>query len=207
MRAHRPFSIVFGIGLVLGLLPSVTQADVDVFGAFTTHIQRQIRLDKQAFVTAQVCTQWFYKELYRKPERPQAGTVALVPRKAAGVLKDVSECRTRYPEGLDSARQDSTKTQSTLSLSLTFYELALVGDRDDDGRYNDVELRDVFESFGLPFNEVLPPSAHVAMLTRQFDGIQEHGGLEAVMTGMGLLYDRGYRLSQSDRAAIANVTE
>ncbi|MGH7232496.1 MAG: hypothetical protein ACREJU_14220 [Nitrospiraceae bacterium] len=200
----------FSFGLLVlawGLLVAGTiTAEPDVFGAFTAHIQLQVQTDKQTFVVAQHCTEWFYRQLHKKPPKAIIEGVSFRHGTAAGGrLDDASECRLRYPDGLEAARKDFSATQSWLSVSLTFYEFALVGDRDDDGRYNDAELQDILESFGLPFNETLPPSAHLAVLNAQFDQIRTTAGLDALMTGMGILYDRGYRFTARDRAALNRI--
>jgi len=44
---------------------------VDIFQDFTNHIERQIKQDKQYFVDAQTCTEWFYKQ-QKKPGQPKA---------------------------------------------------------------------------------------------------------------------------------------
>jgi hypothetical protein len=194
--------LVLLIGLLLA--PGNAMAEADVFGAFTAHIRHQVQADKHTFVAAQTCTEWFYRELQKKdPAKPKFEGVSLRPVEAApGPLEHASDCSARYPDGLDAARKDFSQTQSSLSISLTFYEFALVGDRNDDGQYNQVELRDMLESFGLPFNEVLPPSAHLAVLNAQFDSIRVTTALDRLMTGMGVLYDRGYRFTEQDRAAL-----
>jgi hypothetical protein len=187
---------------VIGVSPESWPAESpDIFRAFTAHIQRQVDVDKQQFVAAQVCTEWFYKKEFKRPRasRPPADTIAFIPAD-----DDRSDCRRRY-NGLDAARKEFSRAQSALSVSLTFYEYALVGDRDDDDRYSETEIQDMMESFGLPFNEVLPPAAHLTALTGQFDAIQRDLGLEALMAGMGVLYDRGYRLSSHDQAALSRV--
>lgn len=193
--------LVLLIGLLLA--PGTVMAEADVFGAFTAHIRHHVLADKHTFVAAQTCTEWFYRELQKKPATPKLEGVSLHPVEAAPrPLEHVSDCPLRYPDGLDAARKDFSQTQSSLSVSLTFYEFALVGDRNDDGQYNQVELRDMLESFGLPFNEVLPPSAHLAVLNAQFDHIRVTTALDTLMTGMGVLYDRGYRFTEQDRAAL-----
>jgi len=192
---------------VVTALPSASwPADgPDIFRAFTAHIQRQVDVDKQQFVAAQVCTEWFYKEFQRpRPPRPPADAIVFAPPERPLSVDERSDCRHRY-DGLDAARKDFSRAQSALSVSLTFYEFALVGDRDDDDRYSEAEIQDMIESFGLPFNEVLPAAAHLTALTGQFDTIQRSLGLEALMGGMGILYDRGYRLSSHDQAALSLV--
>jgi len=200
--------VVLGLSVgMMGLPVSWSAEGPDVFRAFTAHIQRQVDVDKQLFVAAQICTELFYKEFQRpRTPRPPADTVAFDPAGRPQHADDRSDCRRRY-DGLDAARKDFSRTQSALSVSLTFYEFALVGDRDDDDRYSDTEIQDMMESFGMPFNEALPPGAHLKALTSQFDAIQHDLGLEALMAGMGVLYDRGYRLSRHDQAALSRVAK
>jgi hypothetical protein len=118
-----------------------------------------------------------------------------------------SDCPARYPDGLKAAREDFSSTQSALSLSLTFYQFALVGDRNDDKRYNAAELQDMLESFGLAYDGSRPASAHVTALTSTFDGLHKTGGLERLMTSMGTLFDKGYRLTPRDRSALDQVSK
>lgn len=177
----------------------------DVFSALTGYVAQQVASDKVNFVGAQHCTEWFYKQLKQKPPRSQTHTIAFTPAEL-DTPDSVSECRTRYPEGLESARHAFSQAQSALSISLTFYELALVGDRDDNHRYSEDELRDLLESFKLPFRDILPTTAHVDALTAQFDLARNGNTLEAVMVSMGLLYDKGYRLTTGDRTALNNLS-
>ncbi len=171
----------------------------DVFQDFTNHIERQIKQDKQYFVDAQTCTEWFYQQ-EKKPGQPKAEGISLP-------ALQTSDCPVRYPGGLNAAREDFSSTQSALSLSLTFYEFALVGDRNDDGRYNPDELRDMLESFGFSYDRSRPASAHVAALTSAFDGLHKTGGLERLMKSMGKLYDKGYRLTPHDRTTLDQITK
>ncbi len=175
----------------------------DVFQDFTGHIERQIKQDKQYFVDAQTCTEWFYKQ-QKKPGQPKAEGIAF-----SGPLPAVQtpDCPARYPGGLNAAREDFSSTQSTLSLSLTFYQFALVGDRNDDGYYNPDELRDMLESFGFSYDSSRPASAHVAALTSAFDGLHKTGGLERLMKSMGALFDKGYRLTPHDRSALDQISK
>ena len=180
---------------------------VDVFRAFTGHIERQIQQDKQYFVDAQTCTEWFYKQ-QKQPNRPKAEGIAFSGRQP-NVYPTVqtSDCPGRYPDGLNAAREDFSFTQSTLSISLTFYEFALVGDRDDDGLYNTAELRDVLESFELTYDHNRPDSVHLMVLTGTFDSLRKASGLERLMTSMGTLYDKGYRLTPHDRSTLDQITK
>ncbi|HET8580840.1 MAG TPA: hypothetical protein VFL31_07565, partial [Nitrospiraceae bacterium] len=52
------------------LCPNAAIADPengnDVFVGFTAHIRQQVQSDKQVFLDASACTEWFYKQLYQK---------------------------------------------------------------------------------------------------------------------------------------------
>jgi len=184
------------------MLPMPTAAESDeVFSGFTSHIARQIASDKHGFMDAQVCTQWFYRHRDRQPARPPVQGVAY--RTAVGDASDV--CPKRYPGGLDAARDAFGRTQSTLSISLTFYELALVGDRNDDQRYSGRELQDLLEACGLPYDG-RSSSQHLAALTGHFESLHRSGSLDRLMAGMSALFDKGYRLSQHDRAALDKIS-
>jgi len=198
--------------LCLHVAVAEPQSTKDVFVAFTDHIRQQVQWDKQGFLDASACTEWFYKQRLQKPPRPTAEGVAFHAANPAteGILRlapAISSCYTRYPGGLEAAREDFSRTQSSLSLSLTFYEFALVGDRNDDGQYSLTELKDVLESFGLSFDAVLTPSSHLATLNAKFDTVHQSGGLDVLMASMGVLYDNGYRLTVQDRAALNRVME
>lgn len=179
----------------------------DVFLGFTGHIERQIHQDKQFFVDAQTCTEWFYKQ-QSQPDRPKSEGIGFSGRRPE-VLPAIhaSDCPGRYPGGLNAAREDFSSTQSALSISLTFYEFALVGDRDDDRLYNAGELRDVLESFELTYDRNRPDSVHLMILTDTFDTLRKTGGLERLMTGMGTLFEKGYRLSERDRSTLDQITK
>jgi hypothetical protein len=189
-------------GLLMPMLPMTTAAESDdVFGGFTNHIARQIVSDKHGFMDAQTCTKWFYRHHDRQPARPPVQGIAY-----RAAVDDASEvCPKRYPGGLDAARDAFGRTQSTLSISLTFYELALVGDRNDDQRYSGRELQDLLEACGLPYNG-FSGSQNLAALTGHFDTLHRSGSLDRLMTGMSALFDKGYRLSQHDRAALDKIS-
>jgi len=191
------------------VLPTPVSAESsDAFGALTRYVAQQIESDKLVFIGAQRCTEWFYKQLRQKPPRSLSQPISFSHRQAemSADSDATHDCRTRYPEGLDSARQAFGHAQSALSISLTFYELALVGDRDDDHRYSETELRDLLESFKLPSPDIQSSTAHVAALTAQFELARKGNTLEAVMASMGLLYEKGYRLTTNDRAALNTVS-
>ncbi|TAJ26833.1 MAG: hypothetical protein EPO64_05985 [Nitrospirae bacterium] len=179
-----------------------------MFGPFTAHIQKQIQSDKQVFSKAHACTEWFYKQLHKKPPRAAVEHVAYrTPLQTSRLIGEPADCAARYPGGLDAAREDFNRTQASLTVSLTFYEFALVGDRNDDGRYSAAELQDVLESFGLSFQTERSPAVYLATLDAEFDTIRKAGGLETLMTSMGFLYEKGYRFTSGDRAALNRVSQ
>jgi hypothetical protein len=169
-----------------------------VFAEFTAHIARQVEVDKQQFAAAETCTHWFYQQL--KPKRPNRQPQ---PTALSSDRQD-RDCRAKYPDGINGARDEMSRTQSWLSLSLTFYEFALVGDRDDDGLYSEIELHDILESFGFS-GEALLPELLLATLNNKFDAIRKFGGLEPLMTSMATLYDKGYRFTTQDREALDRI--
>jgi hypothetical protein len=200
--------IVAWLGLLWLSGPSIASAQsVNVFQGLTGHINRQIQQDKRAFHDAQLCTEWFYKQ-QKKPNQPKAEGIAWSGRSAeARPALNTSDCPARYPGGLKAAREDFSSTQSALSLSLTFYQFALVGDRNDDGRYSPAELQDMLESFKLTYDRNRPDSIHLIVLTDTFDSVRKAGGMERLMTGMEALYDKGYRLTPHDRSTIDKITK
>lgn len=206
---QRPSALIVAwlAGLWLWWPCPVTAQSVDVFQGFTGHIERQIHRDKQSFVDAQTCTEWFYKQ-QRKPGQPKAEGIVFSGRQpTVRPAVQTSDCPARYPNGLNAAREDFSSTQSALSLSLTFYQFALVGDRNDDERYNHAELQDMLASFGLSYDGSRPTSVHVTALTTTFDSIRKAGGLERLMTSMSSLYDKGYRLTPKDRTTLDQLTK
>ena len=214
MMAQGSQSIVFLLTLVSGLLATPLGAGGgqrgSVFQAFTSHIQRQVELDKRSFVDASACTEWFYKQQRPKPQEPKVeGVGRRLDQPATHDVQIIrvssSDCRSRYPGGIDAAREEFGRTQTTLSLSLTFYEFALVGDRDDDSRYNPAELRDILESFGLAFRPELSPATQLTTLNAQFDSVHYTGQFDVLMTGMGVLFEKGYRFTSRDVVALNRI--
>lgn len=183
-------------------------ADPDnIFASFTAHIRRQIQADKEGFAQAQTCTEWFYRQQRNKPAQPPVLGVSFRPVPAADRgSAQASDCASRYPGGLDAAREDFSRTQSALSFSLTFYEFALVGDGNDDGRYSQRELKDILESFGLSFRPGDASETQTDVLTAHFDAVRKTGGLDILMASMGLLYDKGYRFTAPDRADLNRIS-
>ncbi|MFM8550708.1 MAG: hypothetical protein ACKOCD_00070 [Nitrospiraceae bacterium] len=179
----------------------------NVFALFTGHIGQQIQADKVGFAQAQTCTEWFYRQQQKKPAAPPVMGVSQRALHAAGRRRiQTSDCPSRYPGGLNEAREDFSRTQSSLSLSLTFYEFALVGDGNDDGRYSQRELKDLLESCGLSYQTGETPAIQAARLNEQFDAVRRAGGLDALMASMGLLYDKGYRFTAPDRDALSRIS-
>lgn len=181
---------------------AAAQLHQEVFQSFTAHIERQVQIDKRSFAEASECTQWFYKH---ERDKEQAPPPAVQGVSTTRLRRAALDCRSRYPDGLVAAREDFSRTQSTLSLSLTFYEFALVGDRDDDQRYSDLELRHILESFGLTFNPGLPSALQASTLNSQFDSVHQGGEFDLLMQGMGKLFDQGYRFTFRDKEALSRI--
>ena len=206
------------LGVILAFLGSVwvfpfnasSAQGSNVFQSFTSHIERQVTVDKKFFVDASSCTEWFYKQERERQSPPKAQGIALHPRqlvarKPSWAILAAIDCNSRYPGGINAARQDFSRSQSTLSLSLTFYEFALVGDANDDGRYSAAELRDIVESFGITFHPELPPAGQLSTLSAKFDAIHQTLEFDALMTGMQALYDKGYRFTDRDKVELNRV--
>jgi hypothetical protein len=182
--------------------PEAISGTSDVFLQFTRHIQEQIQHDKQAFSRASGCTKWFYKQEKKPAPSPP---VQPISRKPASSALTEDECRRQYPGGMDAVREDFARTQTFLSLSLTFYEFALVGDRDDDGLYSPAELQDLFHVLTLSYEAAHPPAVYADALTERFDTWYQARNLESLMNSMGSLYERGYRVTPADRAELDRV--
>jgi hypothetical protein len=188
-------------------------AAIDIFSRFTQHIQRQAETDKRAFAIASQCMNWFYKQQRHKPAPPAVQRIAWTRHVESpwGVAdpseQQASDCRSRYPQGIDAVRTDFQRTQSLLSLSLTFYEFALVGDGDDNAVYNNRELQDILVALDLSSEPSLGSTAHLLALISKFDTLHNAKGMESLMTGMGKLYDQGYRATTADRARLNRVME
>src|SRR4051812_22019745 len=90
-----------------------------VFERFSQHIQKQVESDKLAFTKASGCTNWFYQQEKHKAPAPDTHPIRLNL-----VLQPPSreDCLRDYPGGLEAVRQDFHRTQTSLSVSLTFYE-------------------------------------------------------------------------------------
>ena len=175
-----------------------------VFERFSHHIQKQVESDKIAFTKASGCTNWFYQQEKHKAPTPNTHAIRLDL-----VLEPPSreDCVRDYPGGLEAVRQDFHRTQTSLSVSLTFYEFALVGDRDDDARYSREELGDLFQSLALTYDPTHSSGRHSLALNERFDTWYRGRNLESLMNSMGELYEKGYRVSAADRAEIDRVTK
>ena len=201
------YSIFIGpaVAWLLAISPvevrSLAGVDNAIFPTFTTHITRQVALDKHAFAQASTCLSWFYNAS-KKPAPPTVQGISWEMRFSSRAEID---CPRSYPGGMDAARKDFTKTQTSLSVSMTGYEFALIADHDDDQTYSVVELRDLFQALSLVYNTTDSPLSSIATLTAQFDQWYQARNLELVMTGMSALYDRGYRVTVLDRAELDRV--
>lgn len=181
----------------------------DVFRQFTQHIRRQADADKREFAVASRCMNWFYRREHQQPAPPAVHGIAWngalatsgTPRRSS------QDCDARYPGGLDAVRQDFQQTQTSLSVTLTFYEFALVGDRDDNGLYSSKELQDVLRALGLPPESRQGVVSHVTALTGRFDSMRKSRSLESLMAGMNKLYEQGYRFTAADKANLDRVME
>ena len=115
------------------------------------------------------------------------------------------DCLHDYPGGMDDARADFAKTQSLLSVSLTFYQFALVADRNDDAIYSPIELQDLLRSLTLSYHDGESTPQQVTTLTERFDSWYQSRNMDALMQGMSDLYERGYRVTPSDRVELDRV--
>jgi len=197
---------LFAAGVVLTVLicalPPGNSLGKDnaIFQQFTQHIGRQIHKDKQAFAQASACVSWFYQ--LKKTPPPTVQGIGWKPTSSSQLEVD---CLRNYPSGMDDARNDLAKTQALLSVSLTFYEFALVADRNDDAIYSPVELQDLFRSLTLSYHDAEPTLKQVTALTERFDSWYRNRNMDALMQGMSDLYERGYRVTPSDRVELDRV--
>jgi len=192
---------VFLTVLICALSPGNSLGrDNAIFQQFTQHIGRQIHKDKQAFAQASACVSWFYQ--LKKTSPPTVQGIGWKPTSSSQLEVD---CLRNYPSGMDDARNDLAKTQALLSVSLTFYEFALVADRNDDAIYSPVELQDLLRSLTLSYHDAEPTLKQVTALTERFDSWYRNRNMDALMQGMSDLYERGYRVTPSDRVELDRV--
>jgi hypothetical protein len=178
-------------------------ADNGVFPTFTRHIARQVSIDKEAFAQASTCLSWFYKGSKKAPPAAAEGIAWRLPI----LLEPERDCPRHYPGGMETARDDFARKQTSLSVCLTVYEFALVADHNDDQQYNAAELQDLFHSLSLAYDAATPPRAAGATLTARFDQWYRTRNLEEVMQGMSTLHERGYRVTAHDRAELDRVMQ
>ncbi|GJL56072.1 MAG: hypothetical protein NPIRA02_32040 [Nitrospirales bacterium] len=189
--------LLVALGMI-AIPPALGSTGTEVFRGFTSHISQHILQNKQDFYVAQSCTSFFYKKV-KKPQRPQVERISYIP---ASQPPENFDCSTRYPNGLDEAREAFSHTQQTLSLSLTFFEFALIGDKDDDEQYAGMELQDVMESFGVAFEPHWPSDRYVHSLNGLFDSVMHKGQIETLTKSLGILLQKGYRFTSADQAAL-----
>jgi len=206
VMVQRPETCLLAAGVFLTILMSVLfpgdslGRENAIFQQFTQHIGRQIHKDKQAFAQANNCVSWFYKS-----KKPPHQALQGISWNATPASQFEVDCLRNYPSGMDDARADFAKTQSMLSVSLTFYEFALVADRNDDASYGPAELQDLFHSLTLSYSDGTPILNQVMALTERFDSLYHSRNMDALMQGMSDLYERGYRVTPSDRVELDQV--
>ena len=206
LMAQRPEARLLAAGIFLtvlmcGLFPGDSSGrENTIFQQFAQHIGRQIHKDKQAFAQANNCVSWFYKAEKTPPPAVQGISWNMTPSSQPQV-----DCLHDYPGGMDDARDDFAKTQTLLSVSLTFYEFALVADRNDDAIYSPTELQDLLRSLTLSYDDGEPTPNQVRVLTERFDSWYRSRNMNALMHGMSDLYERGYRVTSSDRVELDRV--
>ena len=204
--AQRPEDRLLAAGVFLTILMCVLfpgdslGRENTIFQQFTQHIGRQIHKDKQAFSQANNCVSWFYKAKKTPPPAVQKIGWNTTPSSQLEV-----DCLRHYPSGMDDARADFAKTQSLLSVSLTFYQFALIADRNDDAIYGPTELQDLLRSLTLSYQDGEPTSNQVRALTERFDSWYRSRNMDALMQGMSDLYEQGYRMTSSDRVELDRV--
>ena len=203
----RALGVIGGlvVALLAGLMGGVSGAAVgnDLFKGFVHHITQQITKDKFDFAVAESCTSWFYEQLKKSPGvRPD---VKRLSTSVADADPAPHFCAGRYP-GINEARQAFAQTQSTLSLSLTFFQLALVADRDDDERYDASELQDMLASLNVALLQGDLPVQLLAKLNGKFDDVHQAVEFTILTDSMQALYSKGYRFTEADQAALGLVT-
>ena len=206
LKVRRSDSYLLKAGVLLSVLICALfpgdswSKENEIFQQFTQHIGRQILKDKQAFAQANHCVSWFYKAKKSPPATAQG-----ISWKATSLSLPALDCSRNYPGGMDDARNDLAKTQASLSVSLTFYEFALVADQNDDAIYSPAEIQDLFRSLSLSYHNEDSIVMQVSALTELFDNWYHRRNMDALMQGMSDLYERGYRVTPSDRVELDRV--
>ncbi|MGD9852654.1 MAG: hypothetical protein AB7T38_15460 [Nitrospirales bacterium] len=201
-RRHIASLSVLLAGVILFILGLHGQAKAspgtDLFQEFLQHVHAQIIKDKQEFSLADTCTAWFYKQQQHPKPKARAQTVRFM---LSQPIDSSHECAKRYPD-LEAAREGFGKAQQELSLSLTFFQMVLVGDGDDNREYNLEETRDVVESLGLPFFSHQPVTEYIGHLTGLFDRMRAEVQFKGLMDGMQTLMNKGYRFTAADQEGL-----
>src|SRR4029077_17724212 len=146
------------------------------------------------------CVSWFYQ--LNKTPPPTVQGIGWKPTSSSQLEVD---CLRNYPSGMDDARNDLAKTQALLSVSLTFYEFALVADQNDDAIYSPIELQDLFRSLSLSYHNGDSILMQVSALTERFDNWYQKRNMDALMQGMNALYERANRVTPFDRVELDRV--
>ena len=197
--------VMVTILLCQAALPAQASPGSEVFQSFTQHISEQIRKDKQAFAEADSCTAWFYKQMGKKPPpAAQAEKIHFVPMSQSDTDSD---CAKRYPNGLEEAREAFGRTQQRLSFSLTFFQMALISDGDDDHAYNTQEMQDVLDAFGRTYHSGQSVDQYVSQLVGLFERHRPELQFPMLMASMQTLMDKEYRLTKADQAALNRELE
>ena len=102
----------------------------------------------------------------KPPPAAQAEKIHFVPISQPDAAAD---CAKRYPNGLEAAREAFGETQQRLSFSLTFFQMALVSDGDDDHAYSTQEMQDVLDAFGRTYRSGQTVNQYVSQLIGLFD--------------------------------------
>ena len=191
-------AVVFLSGMALSGRAQASPG-TDLFQGFLQHVHAQIIKDKQEFSLADTCTAWFYKQQQHIKPETRAQKVGFLLDQP---IDSSHECVKRYPGGLEAAREGFGKAQQELSLSLTFYQMVLVGDGDDNREYNLQETRDVVESLGLPFFSHQPVTEYITHLTGLFDRMRADVQFKGLMDGMQSLMNKGYRFTAADQEGL-----
>ena len=198
-------SVVAVLLLCPAVLPVQASPGTEVFQGFTQHISKQIVKDKQAFAEADTCTAWFYKQLGKKP--PSAAAVEKIHFVPISKPDPTAECTTRYPKGLEAAREAFGNTQQRLSFSLTFFQMALVSDGDDDHAYSTQEMQDVLSAFDRTYRSGQSVDQYVSQLIALFDRNRPEVQFPVLMNSMQTLMNKGYRLTKADQTALNRELE
>ncbi len=198
--------LIMTIGLLSFLVKSVDASPgSDVFQSFTRHISVQIGKDKQAFAQADTCTAWFYKKMGKKP--PPAAKVEIIHFVPIAQQDIPVDCAKRYPNGLKSVREAFGSTQQGLSFSLTFFQMALISDGNDDHAYSTEEMQDVLNAFDRTYRSGQSVDQYVSQLIRVFERTRPEMQFPVLMSGMQTLMDKGYRLTKADQIALNQEVE